>query len=86
MDTAQQHGGLGMIMFVMYLVVCRVVVRETLKGVASYKVFGVCWAIGVVVFGAFMQLAGGDPWAPWILAALFMAPLAALMAMALSGR
>ena len=75
---------LGLIIFVMYGFVCRVVAREWMKGMPLRRVFGVCWAVGVVVFGTYMQLT--VPEDAWTGAAFFVAPLAALMALAAAGK
>lgn len=68
----------------MYGFVCRVISREIMKNFRTAKVYGVCWAIGVLVFGAFMQFTSPDD--PWVNAAIFVAPLAAALGLAAANR
>jgi uncharacterized membrane protein YoaK (UPF0700 family) len=88
MEDAESIDGvifaLGLILFVMYCFVCRVIAREIMRDVRTLKVYAVCWAVGVLVFGTFMQLTAPDN--PWIAASIFVAPFAAMLGLALANR
>lgn len=70
----------GILIFVMYFIVCRVIAREFMPAARTGRIFAVFWAVGIVVFGTFMQLTAPDN--PWIAAAIYVAPLTAVLALA----
>jgi hypothetical protein len=70
----------GILIFVMYFIVCRVIARELMPTARTGKIFAVYWVVGVITFGTFMQLTAPDN--PWVAAAIYVAPFAAVLALA----
>lgn len=75
---------IGAIMICSYFFICRVVAREIMPKASAGELLVAFWVLATVVLGTFMQLTvQGEP---WLAAAIFVAPEAAILALAFVAR
>lgn len=65
-----------LVVIAMYILSCRVIRKELMEKARVWNVFLVFWAVGILVFGLFMQLIAPDN--PITVAIFATLPLAAL--------